>query len=209
MRMMVKLSGGAGTLLEPLQTRENDTMDSGQLSPKVSQGSIFELPRVRYGPGPPSSTIPISVVPPRSTKAVGAPQVWAGRSWQIACGWAELSVVSGPKITIIGGGSRQWAPTLIEDIANTESLRGAHIALEDINPDSLDIVADYVRHVASVAGLELSVSTTTDQREALDGADFVVVTITTGGFESMRADREIPMRYGIRQTVVDGGPNDH
>jgi alpha-galactosidase len=115
-------------------------------------------------------------------------------------------VVPGPKITIIGGGSRQWAPTLIEDIANTESLRGAHIVLEDINPSSLGIVADYVRHVASIAGLELTVSTTTDQREALDGADFVVVTITTGGFESMRADREIPIRYGIRQTVVDGGP---
>ncbi len=115
-------------------------------------------------------------------------------------------VVPGPKIAIIGGGSRQWAPTLIEDIANTESLRGAHIVLEDINPASLNIVADYVRHVAAIADLELTVSTTTDQREALDGADFVVVTITTGGFESMRADREIPIHYGIRQTVVDGGP---
>jgi alpha-galactosidase len=112
----------------------------------------------------------------------------------------------GPKITIIGGGSRQWAPTLIEDIAKTESLRRAHIVLEDINPTSLDIVADYVRHVATIADLELTVSTTTDQRESLDGADFVVVTITTGGFETMRADREIPIRYGIRQTVVDGGP---
>jgi alpha-galactosidase len=114
--------------------------------------------------------------------------------------------VPGPKITIVGGGSRQWAPTLIDDIANTESLRQAHIVLEDINPASLDIIADYVRHVASIAGLELTVSTTTNQREALDGADFVVVTITTGGFESMRADRDIPIRYGIRQTVVDGGP---
>jgi len=115
-------------------------------------------------------------------------------------------VVPGPRITIIGGGSRQWAPTLIEDIANTESLRAAQIVLEDINPNSLERVAAYVRHVASIANLELTVSTTTDQREALDGADFVVVTITTGGFESMRVDREIPIRHGIRQTVVDGGP---
>jgi alpha-galactosidase len=115
-------------------------------------------------------------------------------------------MVSGPTITIIGGGSRQWAPTLIEDIANTECLRKAHIVLEDINPASLESVADYVRHVASIADLELTVSTSTNQREALDGSDFVVATITTGGFESMRADREIPIRYGIRQTVVDGGP---
>ena len=45
--------------------------------------------------------------------------------------------------------------------------------------------------------------TTTDQRDALAGADFVVVTISTGGFASMRHDLEVPERYGIRQSVGD------
>ena len=46
-------------------------------------------------------------------------------------------------------------------------------------------------------------STTTDQRRALDGADFVVVTISTGGFTSMSVDLDVPARYGIRQSVGD------
>ena len=52
---------------------------------------------------------------------------------------------------------------------------------------------------------------TTDQREALRGADFVLVNITTGGFESMALDLDIPWRYGIRQpggdTMGPGGIN--
>ena len=42
---------------------------------------------------------------------------------------------------------------------------------------------------------------------ALDGADFVVVTISTGGFESMAVDLDVPARHGIRQSVGDSvGP---
>ena len=41
-------------------------------------------------------------------------------------------------------------------------------------------------------GTKMTVSTTTDQRRALDGADFVIVTISTGGFESMAVDIDVP-----------------
>ena len=41
-------------------------------------------------------------------------------------------------------------------------------------------------------GTEVEVFTTTDQRRALEGADFVVVTISTGGFPTMRVDLEVP-----------------
>ena len=46
-------------------------------------------------------------------------------------------------------------------------------------------------------------STTTDRRVALEGADYVVVCISTGAFESMRHDLEIPERHGIKQSVGD------
>ena len=38
------------------------------------------------------------------------------------------------QITIIGGGSYQWTPELLADLLGTESLRGAHYVLEDIDP---------------------------------------------------------------------------
>ena len=49
-----------------------------------------------------------------------------------------------PRIVIIGGGSNQWAPSLLNDIANTRSLHEAEIVLEDINPEPLPRMAEYV-----------------------------------------------------------------
>ena len=39
-----------------------------------------------------------------------------------------------PRVVIIGGGSNQWAPSLLNDIANTRSLHEAEIVLEDVKP---------------------------------------------------------------------------
>jgi alpha-galactosidase len=107
------------------------------------------------------------------------------------------------QITIIGGGSYQWTPELLADLLGTESLRGARIVLEDIDPDPLDKMAALAGKVNESLGAGASFATTTDQREALDGADFVIVTISTGGFESMAIDLDVPARFGIRQSVGD------
>jgi alpha-galactosidase/6-phospho-beta-glucosidase family protein len=112
-----------------------------------------------------------------------------------------------PRIVIIGGGSYQWVPKLLIDMVNTPSLAKAELVLEDINPEPLEPMAEFVRHVVGVKGVGITVETATDQRAALAGADYVVVTISTGGFESMRCDLEIPERYGIKQSVGDSvGP---
>ena len=57
--------------------------------------------------------------------------------------------------------------------------------------------------VNEALGAGATFSTTTDQRAALEGADFVIVTISTGGFDSMAVDLDVPARYGIRQSVGD------
>jgi alpha-galactosidase len=109
----------------------------------------------------------------------------------------------GTRITIIGGGSYQWAPTLLVDFANTPVLRDAEIVLEDIDPAPLPRMVELVEHIASVRGIGMTATATTDQREALAGADYVVVNISTGGFASMRHDLEVPAGFGIRQSVGD------
>lgn len=111
------------------------------------------------------------------------------------------------KITIIGGGSYQWAPKLITDLFGVEALHGLELVLEDIDPDALAAMETYARIADDRMGAGATVSTTTDQRRALDGADFVVVTISTGGFASMAVDLDVPARHGIRQSVGDSvGP---
>ncbi|MEX2268622.1 MAG: hypothetical protein WEA75_08065 [Acidimicrobiia bacterium] len=113
----------------------------------------------------------------------------------------------GPRISIVGGGSYQWVPKLLVDIANTPVLHDARIVIEDIDPAPVPRMVELVEHVADVRGIGLTAVGTTNQREALEGADYVVVSISTGGFESMRHDLEIPERYRIRQSVGDSvGP---
>jgi alpha-galactosidase len=108
-----------------------------------------------------------------------------------------------PRIAIVGGGSYQWVPKLLVDVANTASLHGAEIVIEDIDPAPVPRMVELVEHIGKVRKIPLRAVGTTDQREALEGADFVVISISTGGFESMRQDLEIPARYGIRQSVGD------
>jgi alpha-galactosidase len=108
-----------------------------------------------------------------------------------------------PRIVIVGGGSFQWVPKLLIDIVHTPSLAEAELVLQDIDPRPLEPMVDFVRHVASLERAAISVSATTDQRVALEGADYVVVSISTGGFSSMRHDLEIPEKYGIKQSVGD------
>jgi alpha-galactosidase/6-phospho-beta-glucosidase family protein len=111
------------------------------------------------------------------------------------------------QVTIIGGGSYQWAPTLIVDLLRTESIRPLRLVLEDIDPAPLPTMEAFAKLAATTLGTEVEVFTTTDQRRALEGADFVVVTISTGGFATMRVDLEVPARHGIYQSVGDSvGP---
>ncbi|MGH9016676.1 MAG: hypothetical protein ACRDY1_02905 [Acidimicrobiales bacterium] len=111
------------------------------------------------------------------------------------------------QVTIIGGGSYQWSPKLITDLLAVAPLADMHLVLEDIDPDPLEKMEAYARLANDKMGTKITVDSTTDQRRALDGADFVIVTISTGGFDSMALDIDVPARHGIKQSVGDSvGP---
>ena len=106
------------------------------------------------------------------------------------------------RICFVGGGSYNWMPKLLGDLALSRDLSGT-IVLHDINPAALEDIQQYGRKAMATAGADFSIETTTDLERGLDGAEFVVVTITTGGLETMALDLEIPERYGIYQSVGD------
>jgi alpha-galactosidase len=111
------------------------------------------------------------------------------------------------KVTLIGGGSFQWAPNLESDMLLMPSLQGMHLVLEDIDPEPLPLMQKYVAHAADRLGADVTVETTTDQRDAVRDAFAVIVCISTGGFASMTHDLEVPARHGIKQSVGDSvGP---
>ena len=51
------------------------------------------------------------------------------------------------RIAVIGGGSYQWVPKLVVDVANTPSLHDAELVFEDVNPAPLPRMAEWVDHV--------------------------------------------------------------
>src|SRR5262245_18238514 len=108
-----------------------------------------------------------------------------------------------PRIVIIGGASFQWVPKLFCDLVNTASLADAEIVLEDVAAEPLADMEDFARTIVKRADVGMTVSATTEQRAALEGADYVVVCISTGGFASMTHDLGVPERYGIKQSVGD------
>jgi alpha-galactosidase/6-phospho-beta-glucosidase family protein len=107
------------------------------------------------------------------------------------------------QVTIIGGGSYQWSPKLMADLLGTPSLAGAHVVLVDHNAGRLERMEGLFHKLDDHFGSSATVSTTTDQPRGLEGADYVVVTISTGGFASMSVDLDVPARYGIHQSVGD------
>jgi alpha-galactosidase len=106
------------------------------------------------------------------------------------------------RICIVGGGSYNWSPILLQDFAASPEL-SVTIVLHDLNVEAAEELCRLGRRLMSAAGSDFAVEAIADQREALRDADFVIVTITTGGLEAMRHDLEIPLRYGIVQTVGD------
>ncbi len=107
------------------------------------------------------------------------------------------------QVTIVGGGSYQWTPELMADLFGTPALSGMHLVLQDIDPAPLPKMDALARKVNDALNAKATVSTTTDLGQALEGADFVIVCISTGGFRSMAVDLEVPAAHGITQTVGD------
>src|SRR5919202_1123409 len=108
-----------------------------------------------------------------------------------------------PKITFIGAGSVVFTKNLSSDILLTPALQDSTIALMDIDSKRLAQARDLVQSIVDQRGLLARVEATTDRREAVRGADYVVTTFQQGGLEAYATDINIPQRYGVEQCVGD------
>lgn len=106
------------------------------------------------------------------------------------------------KVTFIGGGSYSWGPTLLGDLALSDIVAG-EVCLTDIDDVAGERLSHLGRRYMTERGAPVQVTYTPSLADALDGADYVIVSITTGGLDAMRGDLEIPERYGIYQSVGD------
>jgi alpha-galactosidase len=107
------------------------------------------------------------------------------------------------RLAIIGAGSVGFTRKLISDLLCVPEFAGIEIALTDINQHNLDMVAEIIRRIVEVNNLPTKVIATTNRREALKGARYVMSCVRIGGLEAFADDIRIPLKYGVDQCVGD------
>ncbi|GGD53836.1 alpha-galactosidase [Paenibacillus nasutitermitis] len=107
------------------------------------------------------------------------------------------------KIAIIGAGSIVFCKTLMLDIMATEALEETEFVLMAPSTAKTSQVEAFANKVIAENGLKSKVSITTDRREALKGADYVICTFQVGGVAAFEMDYKIPLQYGVDQCIGD------
>jgi alpha-galactosidase len=112
-----------------------------------------------------------------------------------------------PKIAMIGAGSVIFCKTLMMDIMATEALANSEFALMSPTETKLRKMEAFAKDVIRENNLPSKVWATTDRRQALEGADYVIIMIQIGGADAFQLDWKIPLKYGVDQCIGDSlGP---
>jgi alpha-galactosidase len=104
---------------------------------------------------------------------------------------------------MIGAGSVVFSKNLTGDILSFPEFKTATLSYMDVDAERLEVGINICRKVAEALGARPKIEGTTDLREALQNADFVINMVQIGGFDSTLVDFEIPRKYGLRFTIAD------
>ncbi|MDP2899705.1 MAG: alpha-glucosidase/alpha-galactosidase, partial [Candidatus Bathyarchaeota archaeon] len=107
----------------------------------------------------------------------------------------------GSRIVLVGAGSAVFGYNSVLDAVNLPGLRGANLVLHDIDEGRLKSMSGLAKKMNEVAGAGLEIEETTARDEALEGADFVVLSIAVDRMRRWRMDWEVPFRHGIKQVI--------
>ena len=113
------------------------------------------------------------------------------------------------KFAIIGAGSVSFCPATLTDILTSEKFNEAEVEifLMDIRQAPLEISRAYCAEAARALGKNPAVRASTDLREAVEGADFVVTAVEVDRYHYWSQDFHMPRRFGFRQVYGEnGGP---
>jgi 6-phospho-beta-glucosidase len=111
------------------------------------------------------------------------------------------------KLVYLGGGSTRAAGTMASFVHHGAEFDGSEVVLVDLNEERLALIKRLADRMARHAGLDLTVTATTDRREGLRDCDAVLSSFRPGGFEARALDERIPLKHGVigQETQGPGG----
>ncbi|HEX4216541.1 MAG TPA: alpha-galactosidase [Candidatus Dormibacteraeota bacterium] len=107
------------------------------------------------------------------------------------------------RIVYIGAGSAVFGRQLITDILEIEGLESGTIALCDLDAGRLDVARRIAERLVARSGKAFEVVASIDRTELLADSDIIINSIEVAGGPNVGPEHEIPLRYGVDQTVAD------
>ena len=111
------------------------------------------------------------------------------------------------KITVIGGGST-YTPELVNGfLARLDSLPIKELWLMDIDRERLNVVGGFAQRMVKAKGEPFKIILSTNQRESISGASYVVSQLRVGMMPARRGDEYLGRRHGLigQETTGIGG----
>lgn len=102
------------------------------------------------------------------------------------------------KIAFIGAGSGGFTLSQVNALCHTPNLHGSTVSLMDIDEDRLRDIHLVSRRFAQQLGVDLRFEQTTDRREALKGADFVISTALVDGARRLGEGWRVAEKHGAK-----------
>lgn len=107
------------------------------------------------------------------------------------------------KIAFIGAGSIGFTRGLLRDLLAVPEFHNIELSFTDINEHNLDMVTKLCQRDIEENGLAIKIEATTNRREALKNAKYILNVVRIGGLEAFKYDVDIPLKYGVDQCVGD------
>jgi len=110
-------------------------------------------------------------------------------------------------IVFIGAGSMSFGTQMLKDLFTTPALAGATLSLVDIDTENLERIYGLARRMNEASGMDFRIQKSTERRELLPGADYVINSLAIERCELWKKDFRVPLKYGIKHCLGEnGGP---
>jgi len=111
------------------------------------------------------------------------------------------------RIVYIGAGSVCFAPTVLNDFFSNNEISGSTLVLMDKDLDRLNRIKKYALFLQKKKKVDYYLKFTTNLENALQGADFVIISVAINRMDFWEKDHALCNRYSFYQIQGEnGGP---